>query len=76
MAIRAALGAGRGRMFQQLLVEALVSAAGTSRFLAAQVPRADEIALDGRVLLFVVGASIVAAVLAGALPACASAASI
>jgi predicted permease len=83
MAIRAALGAGRGRMFQQLLVEALVLAAaggalglllaraalgGTSRLLAAQVPRADEIGLDGRVLLFVVGVSMVAAVLAGALP--------
>jgi putative ABC transport system permease protein len=83
MAIRAALGAGRGRMFQQLLVEALVLAAaggalglllaraalaGTSRLLAAQVPRADEIGLDGRVLLFVVGVSMVAAVLAGVLP--------
>jgi hypothetical protein len=37
--------------------------------LADQVPRAEEISIDGRVLLFVAGASIAAAILAGALPA-------
>lgn len=37
--------------------------------LATQLPRADEIAVDGRVLLFSVTASLVTGVLAGALPA-------
>jgi predicted permease len=84
LAIRAALGAGRARVFQQLLVEALLLAAAGgaaglllahaclaagARLLADQVPRAEEISIDGRVLLFVAGASIVTGILAGALPA-------
>jgi putative ABC transport system permease protein len=84
LAIRSALGAGRGRVFQQLLVEALVlsiagGAAGLlfarvslsagAALLAGQVPRADEISLDGRVLVFVALLSILTAVLAGAMPA-------
>jgi putative ABC transport system permease protein len=84
LAIRAALGAGRARVFQQLLVEALLlaiagGAAGLlvarvcltagAALLAGQVPRAEEISIDGRVLLFVTGASILAGILAGALPA-------
>src|SRR5262249_28684121 len=84
LAIRAALGAGRGRVFQQLLVEALMLAGaggaagllvaraaltGGAALLAHQVPRADEVSLDWRVLLFVAGASLVTGVLAGALPA-------
>jgi predicted permease len=84
IAIRSALGAGRGRVFQQLLVESLVLAgaggiaglvlaslaldAGAT-LLATQLPRADEIAIDRRVLLFSVTASLVTGVLAGALPA-------
>ena len=84
IAIRSALGAGRGRVFQQLLTESLLLAGAggalglvlahltlrtASTLLAGQVPRADEISIDARVLLFVVGASILTGVLAGALPA-------
>ena len=84
IAIRSALGAGRARVFQQLLIEALVlaiagGAAGLliarasltagSRLLANQIPRADEVTIDGRVLLFVIAASLLTALLAGALPA-------
>jgi predicted permease len=84
LAIRAALGAGRGRVFQQLLVEALLLStvggvagllfargsliAGAS-LLADQVPRADEITIDGYVLGFTLIASIVTGLVAGALPA-------
>jgi len=84
LAIRTALGAGRARVFQQLLVESLVlsatggavglllaraSLAAGATLLADQVPRADEIAIDGRVLLFVLGASMLTGILAGVLPA-------
>src|SRR5262245_18037183 len=84
LAIRSALGAGRGRVFQQLLAESLilalaggaaglliarVSLSAGAALLADQIPRADEISIDGRVLLFVAGASILTGLLAGALPA-------
>jgi putative ABC transport system permease protein len=84
IAIRSALGAGRGRVFQQLLTEALLLAGaggalglllayGTltsaSTLLAGQVPRAAEISIDGRVLLFAVGVSMLTGMLAGTLPA-------
>jgi putative ABC transport system permease protein len=84
IAIRSALGAGRGRVFQQLLTEALLLAAAggalglllaygaltsASTLLAGQVPRAEEISIDGRVLLFAVGVSMLTGMLAGTLPA-------
>jgi predicted permease len=84
IAIRSALGAARGRVFQQLLIEALLLAAiggalglllayGTltsaSTLLAGQVPRAEEISIDARVLLFAMGMSMLTGVLAGTLPA-------
>ncbi len=84
VAIRAALGAGRRRVLQQLLVESVVlgvagGAAGLllaqgglllgAALLADQVPRADEIAIDGTVLLFALGASILTGILAGVVPA-------
>ena len=84
LAIRTALGAGRVRVFQQLIVEAVtLSVAGGvvglllaratlaagATLLAGQVPRADEIAVDARVMLFAFAISVVTGVLAGALPA-------
>ena len=84
IAIRAALGAGRARVFQQLLVEALLlalaggaigllvaqgSLEAAAALLADQLPRAEEISVDLRVLLFVAGASLLTGILAGALPA-------
>jgi predicted permease len=84
IAIRSALGAGRGRVFRQLLTEALLLAGaggalglllayGTltsaSTLLAGQMPRAEEISIDGRVLLFAAGVSMLTGMLAGTLPA-------
>jgi putative ABC transport system permease protein len=84
IAIRSALGAGRGRVLQQLLTEALVLAAAggvlgvllayatltsASKLLASYVPRAEEISIDMRVLLFALGVSILTGILAGTLPA-------
>jgi putative ABC transport system permease protein len=84
MGIRAALGAGRGRLVQQVLAETLLlSLAGggvglllaspmvrfIASYFAGQLPKAIEIKLDVWVLGFTLGISLVAGMLAGLLPA-------
>ena len=84
MNVRAALGAGRGRIVRQLLTESLVlSAVGAASgvVLAAlavpvlrdvgqsAIPRLDELAIDWRVVAFGIVASLVTGVLFGLAPA-------
>jgi putative ABC transport system permease protein len=84
LAIRLALGATRVRLIRQLLTESvlvsltggalglLLAAWGTSamlKLLPAALPRMDEIGVDGRVLGFTLGASILAGILFGLMPA-------
>jgi len=82
-ALRAALGAGRGRLIRQLLTESLAiailgGAAGVALAYGAldlivaigpaEIPRLDEVVLDGRVLGFALGASVLTALVFGVLP--------
>lgn len=90
IALRAALGAGRGRIVRQLLTEAMivsllggvlgvvVSVAGIRGFVAVMpswFPRVDEIGLDGRVLLFALVVTLITGILFGIGPALQSSAS-
>jgi putative ABC transport system permease protein len=84
IAIRSALGAGRRRLIAQMLSESIVLAAAGGalglllafialdpiRTLGAQsIPRATDIGLDGRVLLFTLAASLVTGLIFGLAPA-------
>jgi putative ABC transport system permease protein len=84
IAIRTALGASRGRIIRQLLTESiLLSAAGGAlglllarwgvKLIVAispnSIPRATEIDLDGRVVAFTVGVSLLTGIIFGLVPA-------
>ena len=85
LAMRIALGAGRGRLARQCLTESAILGLGGGvlgvifafasvhpfvAFWPGSLPRADEIHLDWRVLLFAVGASLFSGFLFGLAPPC------
>src|SRR5205807_8159753 len=84
IAIRTALGASRGRIVRQLLTESiLLSIVGGGLGLALahwgvkliiaispnSIPRSREIDLDGRVLAFTIGVSVLTGIIFGLVPA-------
>ncbi len=84
LSVRASLGASRGRLVRQLMAEsALVAVGGAALGLvfaaacvrvvrllgAGLIPRLNELAVDGHMLLFAAGAAVVTAVIIGVYPA-------
>ncbi len=84
LAVRAALGAGRGRLLRQLVTEAVVLSLvggtlglllaywGTEALIAAKpadIPRLDKIGLDGTVVLFTLGIAVMTSLAFGMAPA-------
>jgi predicted permease len=84
MALRGALGAGRARLFRQLITESLmlalaggvagvglavVSVGAFRRFIPSGVPRVEDLSVDPRVLLFTLGASVATGLVFGVMPA-------
>lgn len=84
LAVRAAMGAGRGRLVRLVLLEsAMLAGAGAlggvllaagglelvTELAPGSVPRFESVSLDGRVLLFAAGLGGLTAILLGALPA-------
>ncbi|MEP6763882.1 MAG: ABC transporter permease [Gemmatimonadaceae bacterium] len=84
MAVRVALGATRGRLLRELMVESGVIAVAGSligvalsagivsavrKFAANGLPRADELAMDGRALAIALTVSVLALIVSGVAPA-------
>jgi putative ABC transport system permease protein len=84
LALRAALGAGRGRIARQLLTEslmlsaggacgglllAIVAVRGLSSIAPVSLPRLEHVVVDGRVLAFTAAVAVLTSILFGLLPA-------